>query len=178
MMKVGPISLRAMYGLGLLFVGLIVLVAQHSGRQEQVAEVAVPAKAAVEAPASSATAVAPAADTKARQAARQAWRDRETAQIAPLLGQWTTALNLADAAAPEQLQPHIAELQDIRLRLRKAQLSENCMVQAQHALGVAMDAHITYFIALKEQWPTVAKRHEEAEQAEATAKSASAECHA
>jgi len=178
MMKVGPISLRTMYGIALLFACLIVLVAQHSGRQEQSAAVA-PTKVAVETPAASATvAAAPVVDTPARQAARKAWRDRETAQIAPLLDQWATVLNLANAAAPEQLQPRIAELQAIRQRLRDMQLSEQCMVQAQHALGISMDAHITYFIAVKEQWPTVAKRHEQAEQAAAAAKSATAECHA
>jgi hypothetical protein len=115
-------------------------------------------------------------DTAALDASRRAWIARDLARSAPLFEQWTSAVDLARATSTAQLQPRIVQLQDIRRRYAAAQLSAACAVQLQRARADAMDAHITCFIALKDHWPTVPKRLEQAVQASRAANAAGTAC--
>jgi hypothetical protein len=179
----GSVSVRELFGIAMLFVGLMVLIVRHSTAEGRVSDEAAAATAVIAAPAVEATTVpaAPASqvvvDTAARDAARKSRLAHDVAQVAPLLGQWSSAANLAMTTPAEGLQPRIAELQDIRARFGDVQLSEQCAVQAQQANGDAMDAHITYFIAVANHWSSVQKSLEKAEQATAAAKTASSACH-
>lgn len=161
----GSISLRT------LLIGLMLLIVHHSvvrGRTGEPARVKPPVVALNPLP--------PVVDTAALDASRRAWIARDLARSASLLEQWTSAADLARTTSAAQLQPRIAELQEIRRRYAAVQLSADCAVQLQRAQAVAMDAHITYFIALKDHWPTVPKRQEQAEQASRAANAAGKAC--
>ncbi len=169
----GSISLRMLFGIATLLIGLMLLIVHHGvvrGRAAESAELKSPVVATNPVPA--------VVDTVALAAARRAWIARDLARAAPLFEQWTSAADLARATSAAQLQPRIVELQDIRRRYVAVQLSADCAVQLQRARADAMGAHITYFIALKEHWPTVPKRLEQAEQASRAAKAAGTACRA
>ncbi|OOG64742.1 hypothetical protein B0E46_04850 [Rhodanobacter sp. B04] len=179
----GSISLRTLVGVATICVGLMVLIVRHSTAQGGAADqltaqtVAGPAIETSAPPVADAAATpAVAVDTHALEAARQARRAHDAAQIAPLLDQWSVADNKALATPPEGLQSRIEELQEIRQRFAQLPVTEACAVRAQHVDGDAMDAHITYFIAVMDHWPTVPERRQKAEQAESAAKAASAGC--
>lgn len=168
-MERGPVSLRALLCIAVLFMGLMVLLSRHSATAQEPSATAI-AAVAVAATAPSASAA------RERDALRHARLAHDVAMVAPVLDQWSAAAMLARGTPPAALSPRIATLQDIRARFGLMQLSEQCALDAQRANGAAMDARITYFIALKNQWPTVQQRLEQAEQASDAAKAAGAIC--
>jgi hypothetical protein len=183
----GSISLRTLVGVAMICVGLMVLIVRHSTVQASTSDhvtAAAPAEVVAPPVETSAAFAAPVAatsvavDTRALEVARQARRAHDAAQIAPLLGEWSVADNKAMTTAPEQLQPRIVELQQIRERFAEVPVTEECVVRVQHANGDAMDAHITYFIAVMDHWPTVPQRRAAAEQAANAARAANTGCNA
>lgn len=167
----GSISLRMLLGIATLLIGLMLLIVHHSVVNGGAAELA-----RVKSPVVAMNTVPVVVDTAALDATRRAWVARDLARAAPLFEQWTSAAELAKTTSAAQLQPRIVELQEIRRRYAAVQLSADCAVQLQRAQAEAMDAHITYFIALKEQWPTVPKRLEQAQQASRAANAAGTAC--
>lgn len=167
----GSISLRTLFGIATLMIGLMLFIVHHSVVQGRAAE---PTR--VKPPVVAINPVPVVVDTATLDASRRAWIARDLARAAPLLEQWTSAADLARATSAAQLQPRIVELQEIRRRYAAVQLSVGCAVQLQRAQVDAMDAHISYFIALKDQWPTVSKRLEQAEQASRAAHAAGTAC--
>jgi hypothetical protein len=181
-MERGPVSLRALLGIAALFMGLMVLLSRHSATAQEPADAGFMAATAVEAGAQPSTAQSspPAqsspVDARARDALRRTRLARDVALVEPVLEQWSAAASLARETPAKALQSRIATLQDIRARFGLMQLSEQCAVEAQRANGEAMDAHITYFIAVENQWPTIRQRLEQAERASRAAKAAGAAC--
>ncbi|MFC5526330.1 hypothetical protein ACFPPA_11360 [Rhodanobacter ginsengisoli] len=167
----GSISLRMLLGIATLLIGVMLLIVHHSVVQGRAAE-----STEVKSPVVATNPVPAMVDTVALDATRRAWIAHDLARAAPLFEQWTSAADLARSTSVAQLQPRIVELQDIRRRYVAVQLSAACAVQLQRARVDAMDAHITYFIALKEHWPTAPKRLEQAEQASRAASAASTAC--
>ena len=183
----GSISLRTLVGVATICVGLMVLIVRHGTVQASTSDHVMTTAPATDAaptvepsaePAAPIAATSVAVDTRAFESARQARRAHDAAQIAPLLGQWSVADTKAMATPPEQLQSRIEELQQIRERFAEVPVTEECVLRVQQANGNAMDAHITYFIAVMDHWPTVPERRAAAEQAANDARAANAGCSA
>jgi hypothetical protein len=172
----GAISMRELYGLALLFACLTLLLARHSRMPLMTAGTAMastPVPAAVVAP----PPLAPEA-RQALDAARHARLQRDMAQIQVVLDQWIAVQSGASATSPDALESGIVQMQDLRARIGQLTLSSQCAVDAQQAHGDAMDARITYLIALRRRWSDTPSMLQRAERSAQAAEIADAACHA